>query len=59
MIAKLFAMEYASPIGALTLASDGASITGLWFKWQKYEPQDLHTYVFGETPLLKRASEWL
>ncbi len=52
-------MEYASPIGKLTLASDGESITGLWFKGQKYEPPEPHMFIFKETPLLKRASEWL
>ena len=27
---------YRSPLGTMTLASDGASLTGLWFHCQKY-----------------------
>ena len=54
-----FAIEYASPIGALTLASDGENITGLWFKGQKYAPPEPHTFIFEATPLLKRAAKWL
>ncbi len=57
--AVFFAMEYASPIGAITVAGSGESITGLWFKGQKYEPPELHTYAYKETPALKRAAEWL
>lgn len=32
----LYTTEYASPIGPLTLASDGEGITGLWMHGQKY-----------------------
>lgn len=28
--------QYQSPVGELTLASDGVAITGLWMKGQKY-----------------------
>ena len=28
--------KYQSPIGGITLASDGSSLTGLWFDGQKY-----------------------
>ncbi len=31
-----YTMEYASPVGRLTLASDGENITGLWMENQKY-----------------------
>lgn len=31
-----YSMEYASPIGVLTLAGDGESLTGLWLEGQKY-----------------------
>ena len=30
-----------SPIGGITLASDGEALTGLWFEGQKYYPQNL------------------
>ena len=47
---------YASPLGGITLASDGEALTGLWFDGQKYfgrglsaarEERDLP--VFAET----------
>lgn len=28
--------KYQSPIGGITIASDGSSLTGLWFEGQKY-----------------------
>ena len=28
--------SYLSPLGAITLASDGKALTGLWFDGQKY-----------------------
>lgn len=31
-----YAVEYASPFGKITLASDGESLTGAWFEGQKY-----------------------
>ncbi|MCH5187508.1 MAG: methylated-DNA--[protein]-cysteine S-methyltransferase [Oscillospiraceae bacterium] len=47
-----------SPVGELTLASDGESLTGLWIKGQKYfggperaEKTDL--------PIFRRTEEWL
>ena len=32
----IYTCEYASPLGAITLASDGEVLTGLWFNGQKY-----------------------
>ena len=51
---------YPSPLGELTLASDGTSLTGLWIKGQKYfgggatlcEVQD-------DLPVFAAASSWL
>ena len=52
--------EYQSPIGPITLASDGDSLTGLWLKNQKYYahtlPQDT---VKKRVPVLDQAMEWL
>ena len=31
-----FISRYSSPLGEITLASDGTSLTGLWFEGQKY-----------------------
>ena len=51
---------YDSPLGGVTLASDGEALTGLWFDGQKY---------FGDTlseereerdlPIFKEADQWL
>ncbi|MBQ9156856.1 MAG: methylated-DNA--[Eubacterium sp.] len=35
--------HYESPIGGITLASDGQSLTGLWFEGQKYYADTLET----------------
>ena len=32
--------EYKSPIGDITMASDGTSLIGLWFNGQKYFASD-------------------
>ena len=32
----LFICNYTSPLGEITLASDGESLTGLWFEGQKH-----------------------
>ena len=55
-----FLHHYASPLGGLTLASDGEALTGLWFDGQKY---------FGDTlsgdgeeralPVFSQADRWL
>lgn len=57
---KDYIHHYNSPIGGITLASDGESLTGLWFDGQKY---------FGDTltgeqeeqslPVFEQAENWL
>lgn len=51
-----YTYRYASPLGGITMASDGENLTGLWFDGQKYFAADLpesHTEkylcVFGQT----------
>ena len=51
-----YTYRYASPLGGITMASDGVNLTGLWFDGQKYFAADLpesHTEkylcVFGQT----------
>ena len=34
--------HYVSPLGGITLASDGEYLTGLWFDGQKYFADTLH-----------------
>ena len=47
--------RYASPLGPVTLASDGRTLTGLWFDGQRHfgaglspEPEECSLPVFGE-----------
>lgn len=37
--------HYESPLGGMTMASDGSGLTGLWFDGQKYYPEGI---VFAE-----------
>ena len=49
---------YASPVGELTLASDGTALTGLWLEGQKYFGEEL---VPGQPdlPVVQAARTWL
>lgn len=55
-----YTMTYASPVGLLTIAGDGESITGLWIENQKY-----FGYVPGgdmrgnDLPVFEKTREWL
>lgn len=53
--------EYASPIGNITLASDGNALAGLWFSGQKYFPNDLSNAQSAkrDAPILAQAAKWL
>ena len=52
--------RYASPLGGITLASDGNALTGLWFDGQKYFAATLDT-EHRETalPVFAEADRWL
>ena len=55
-----YTMEYASPLGPLTVASDGESITGLWMKGQKYYAATLGEHADDATPrVFADAAKWL
>lgn len=55
----IYTTHYASPIGPLTLASDGKSLTGLWLEGQKYFP-DLDPFcVQPALPAFTAAAAWL
>lgn len=49
---------YLSPLGPITLASDGEALTGLWFEGQKYFP-DLTGWRQEELPVFDQARTWL
>ena len=52
--------NYASPLGIITLASDGESLTGLWFDRQKYLPHKLISEsIESELPIFKQTVKWL
>lgn len=49
-----------SPIGPLTLASDGESITGLWMKDQKYYGSTLSKVTTEAVlPVFEQTAQWL
>lgn len=52
--------HYDSPLGGITLASNGAELTGLWFDGQKYFgvslPERCET---RETPVFAQTARWL
>ena len=52
--------HYHSPLGVITLASDGESLTGLWFDRQKHFPHNLISET-PETklPIFTQAIYWL
>jgi len=57
---KYYTVQYQSPIGDLTVASDGEHITGLWVKGQKYYGATLGESVNGASlPVLKDVTQWL
>lgn len=52
--------RYHSPIGSMSMASDGASLTGLWFDGQKYYAQTLpELYEEKLLPVFEDTIRWL
>lgn len=53
--------HYDSPLGAMTLASDGDRLTGLWFDGQKHDRSTLDGDVVlrPDLPVLTRTTQWL
>ena len=55
-----FTHHYDSPIGSITLASDGKAITGLWFDDQKYYADTLDIdHEEKPLPVFDDADKWL
>ncbi len=56
-----YTARYASPLGGITLASDGSRLTGLWFEGQRHiphmggKPQE----PCPELPVFSEARRWL
>ena len=52
--------HYSSPLGGITLASNGTHLTGLWFDGQKYFADTLQNPVQEESlPIFKDTCRWL
>lgn len=55
----LYITHYDSPLGRITLGSDGAALTGLWFDGQKYEPDISNSERFDNLQVFIQSKEWL
>ena len=52
--------HYHSPLGVITLASDGEALTGLWFAGQKHFPhKPISESTEEELPIFTQAIKWL
>lgn len=52
--------HYDSPLGGITLASDGKALTGLWFDGQKYFGSTLtQNQEQKELPVFEQTRQWL
>ena len=54
-----FFSKYNSPIGELTLSSDGEKLTGLWISGQAYFPELKNSSENGDLPIFSQTREWL
>lgn len=55
-----FVKRIASPLGVLTLASDGEALTGLWLEGQRFFARTLPTAVSEKTlPIFEQTERWL
>jgi methylated-DNA-[protein]-cysteine S-methyltransferase len=60
MSSNKYTMTYASPVGLLTISSDGENITGLWNENQKYFGGVPGGEVHGtDLPVFQKTREWL
>ena len=52
--------HYVSPLGKITLASNGKALTGLWFDGQKHFPHNLISEsTEAELPIFTQTCKWL
>ena len=61
MVAAVYRTTLPSPVGLLTLASDGTVLTGLWIKGQKYFGSTLDTDAIDTPalPVFLQTAQWL
>lgn len=56
---KQYIDHYDSPLGGITIASDGESLTGLWFDGQKYFGDTLSgEYENRSLPVFEQTKQW-
>lgn len=57
----MFTTTLSSPLGPLTLSSDGSALTGLWLEGQKYfaSTLDPHASAAPELPVFRQTAAWL
>lgn len=56
---KTFVKYVDSPVGQLTLASDGENLIGLWIKNQKYYGSQFHEFIEKDLPVFHQVEKWL
>lgn len=57
---SVYACEYNSPLGIITIVCDESAVTGLWFEGQKYFGSTLSEEMeYKDTDVLKLAKRWL
>ncbi len=55
-----YTCQYASPLGDITMASNGENLTGLWFNGQKYFADTLAAENSEkELPIFEQTANWL
>ena len=55
-----YVYKYDSPLGGITIASNGEALTGLWFDGQKYFGDTLQKeYQIKELPVFHETVRWL
>lgn len=55
-----YSCRYNSPLGGMTLVSDGYALTGLWFDGQKYvDSAVLLNCTNGKLPVFEQTVRWL
>lgn len=57
----IYFTQYPSPIGLLTISTNGTELTGLWIQNQKYYPNTSawHQVHISSYPILNTAAHWL
>lgn len=60
MSTAAYTCSYASPLGRITMASDGTALTGLWFDGQKHFAANLpRNHTEKDLPVFDQTTRWL